>query len=128
MGHDIEEVLGIAAVRRIRELLEERPDAVVTVSDPSGEIVWASELGSRELFGREVAEVEGRSRFDYVHPHDAASVQRAYEQAVQGETVQYAFRAAVSDGEWKPVSTVAWSVMGPSGPLIVAVTVPQGRA
>ena len=124
MDAQVQEILGQGAVRRLRQLLERRADAIVAIGTPSGVVVWASEQGSNELFGRELADFERHNWFGYVHPEDLASVRGKHERAVRGETVQYSCRYRTSNGDWHRVSTVAWPVQAGDEQLIVSVTVP----
>ncbi len=118
----IEDVLGMASVREVRRLLEEMPDAVVTVGDPDGRIRWVSRRGTQASFGRDPSEITGQNRFDYVHPDDRARARRAHGRAATGDTVQYAFRAEAADGTWVPAVTVAWSEMVDRDRVVVSIT------
>ena len=123
--HDLEDVLGVAPLRRLRRLLDQRPDAVVAVGAATGELLWASQPGSSSLFGRELPEFQGRSGFDYVHPHEREVVRKKHQRAAAGEAIRYACKARSADGGWQPVSVVAWPVQTSSGQLIVSITVPR---
>lgn len=124
MTERIDTILGLTAVQRLRELVGDRTDVIVAVDSPEGELQWVSEPGARWMFGRTLSDFKGTSRFDYVHPDDAHTCRRKYEQALAGETVRYSVRAMTAEGDWREMSTVMWQVQGESEPLIVSITVP----
>lgn len=121
MGDELEEILGVAAVQRLRDVVGGRSDAVVAVGTPSGDLLWASGPGSKALFGREPEDFEG-SRFEFIHPDDVAAVKQQHERVVGGATVRYAFRGKIVEGGWREASTVAWPVESEAGQLIVSIT------
>lgn len=124
VGDDqLTDVLDEASVRRIRDLLQDRDDAIVTIADPDGHFLWVSEPGSLGMFGRRPHEVSG-TRFDYTHPEDRSRLRRQLRLAMLGDTVRYTVRGAAADGDWRTVMSVAWAVEGPWGTAIVAITTP----
>ena len=116
------DMLGIDAVRRVRALLAERPDAVVILGDTDGRLLWASAPGSEGLFGRRPESFQGDTRFDYVHPDDVGRARRAFARALEGETVRYQVRALTAGGAWRRVTSVTWCVDGPRGRGVVTIT------
>ena len=118
----LDELLDDAVVRRVRQLVADRQDVIVTLGDEAGRFRWASEPGSRHLFGRTPADVEGHTRFDYVHPDDEARVRRQHARALQGETVSYTIRARAADDGWVAITSVAWAVRAPWGQAILTIT------
>lgn len=120
----LDQILEMPDIRRVQEMLADRRDAVVTVGDVEGRLLWASEAGSTDLFGRIPATFTGHNRFDYVHPDDVEHARRGFERAAARETVEYVIRARTAEDEWKWISTVAWGVEGPQGRVVVAITVP----
>lgn len=123
MSPHIDTVLGMKAVSRLRELVEERCDAIVAVGASNGELLWVSEPGARWMFGRTLSDFQGNSRFDFVHPDDVADCRRKHQRALEGQTVRHTVRALTANGGWQRVATVMWRVEAPSSPLIVSVTV-----
>ncbi len=124
MGRDIRDLLGEGTIARLHELIGDRTDAVVGVATPEAEMVWASAPGSAELFGRELADFERRSQYDFLHPDDHALFRRRLERARSGETVRYVVRARTADGSWLGMSCVAWAVTTNGEQLIVSLAVP----
>ncbi len=122
----LDDVLDDAVVRRVREALADRPDAIVTLGDPQGRLRWASAPGSEGMFGRTPPEVEGHNRWDYIHPDDVARARRGYARALEGETVRYTIRGRAADGSWVTVTSVAWAVSSPWGPAVLAITTAEG--
>lgn len=120
----ITEVLHRPVIERLREVLAERQDVVVTVGDMDGCLLWGSRAGSETMFRRLPEAYLGRSRFDYIHPGDVAHVRRLFAQAVDGETSQYTCRAVTAEGDWRLITSLLWRADGPSGPVMVAITVP----
>lgn len=122
--HDLSEVLRRPEVRRLCELLAEREDAIVTVSATDGRLLWSSRSGSQALFGREPSEFEGHDRFSYVHDDDRDHVRRSFADAVDGNVSRYTFRARTADSDWRRVTSLTWLTEGPSGTVLVTVTLP----
>lgn len=125
MGPDIEDILGDATVSRLRDIVGERTDAVVAVATPDAEMVWASEPGSQEIFGRQQTDFAGHSQFEYLHADDHALFRAKTQLALSGETARFVVRARSADDAWVRVDTVAWAVHTSRGPLIVSIAVPQ---
>lgn len=123
----IEKVLDSAAVRELRRLFDESPEAVVTVGDADGRLWWASRPGSLEGFGREPSSLIGANRFDFVHPDDRSEARRVHRRALDGETVRCVVRARAADGRWLSAATVAWREETDDEPVVVAVTTPLGE-
>lgn len=124
VGDDqLTDVLDEASVRRIRDLLQDRDDAIVTIADPDGHFLWVSEPGSLGMFGRRPDEVDG-TRFDYMHPEDRSRARHQQRLAMHGATVRYTVRGMAADGGWRTVTSVAWTVGGPWGTAIVVITTP----
>lgn len=124
MGPTIDQLVGAETVARLRDAIGDETDAVVGVATIDGRIIWASEAGSTEMFGRSQADFEGTSQYDYVHPDDHGTFRRKMAAAARGETVRYAVRALGADGSWVRVVSVAWVVQSPRGPLVVSIAVP----
>ena len=116
------DMLATDAVRRVRAVLAERPDAIVTLGDTAGHLLWASAPGTEGLFGRAPESIQGNTRFDYVHPDDVGRARRAFTRALEGETVRYQLRARTADGAWRHVTSVSWCVDGPWGQGVVTIT------
>ena len=119
----LQDLLDADAVRRVRTMLAERPDAIVALGDRHGRFLWVSEPGSKGMFGRGPVEVTGHSRWDYVHPHDVARAQSGYARALRGESVRYPVRGRAADGSWVACASTAWSVTTPWGPAVLTITV-----
>lgn len=124
MGTSIHDVVGAETVARLRDTIGDRTDAVVAVATTDCRMVWASDAGSAEMFGRSQADFEGHSQYDYIHPEDQTTFRRKMAAALRGETVRYAVRAMGADGSWVRVVSVAWLVQTPEEPLIVSIAVP----
>ena len=124
MGDEqLEDVLDEGSVRRIRDLLQDRDDAIVTIADPDGHFLWVSAPGSLGVFGRRPEEVSG-TRFDYTHPEDRARLRRQLRLAMLVDTARYTVRGAAADGDWRTVTSVTWAVEGPWGTALVSITTP----
>lgn len=124
MNVRIDTVLEVPTVRRLREVVGRRQDAVVALGTTDGALVWVSRPGAEWVFGRSPADVEGTSRFDYIHPLDLAAYRRKHDLAVQGKTVRYSVRASTADGDWQRVNALMWLVHTEAEPLLVSVSVP----
>ncbi len=120
----LEDVLDSASVRELRRLFDDSPDAVVTLGDEAGRLLWASRPGSLEKYGREPSSFLGRDRFDYIHPEDRAQARRMYGRAADGETVRYVSRARAASGAWVTTATAAWSEDIDGERIVVAITTP----
>lgn len=119
---ELTQVLDSLAVRRIRDLLDARADAVVTIGDADGHLRWASTPGTRGLFGRSPEDFREHNRFDYVHPDDVERARRHHEAALEGQTTRYSLRVRTADDRWKQVSSVAWAVDAPWGRAVITIT------
>lgn len=115
----LDDLLDDEGVRRVRELLADRPDAVVSLLDADGRMLWLSEPGSRGMFGRTPDAVEGQTALDYIHPDDRHRTRDHYAKALAGDTVRWSARALDAEGRWRAVTTVAWGV-GPD--VMVAIS------
>lgn len=120
----LEEVLSRPEIRRLREILAERADVVVTVSEPEGRLLWGSQTGSLSMFGRAPSSFEGQSVYAYVHPDDVAHVRRSFQRAMEDDTANYAARGRAEDGSWRRVILLTWRTDGPSGPALVTIALP----
>ena len=123
----LDDVLDDEVVRRVREVLADRPDAIVTLGDAQGRLRWASAPGTQGMFGRTPPQVEGHSRWDFVHPDDVARARRGFARALEGDTVSYTIRARADDGSWVAVTSVAWAVASPWGLAVLAITTAEGE-
>lgn len=123
MSRRIDAALETPSVRRLRELMEDRSDALVSLATQDGELLWASELGSKRVFGRDLDDFTGTSRFDYIHPDDLPSHRKQHERALRGDTVRATVRAATADGDWTRVTVLMWQVTTELGPLVLSLTV-----
>lgn len=128
MATDVEDLLGDATINRLHELVGDRTDAIVAVATPEAEMVWASAPGSAELFGRQQADFERRSQFEFIHPDDHDLFRWNLELATRGQTVRYVLRAAAADGTWVRLSSIAWAVRTAEGQRIVSIAVPADEA
>lgn len=122
----LDEMLARREILRLREILAERADVIVTISDPEGRLLWGSRTGSLRMFGRSPSSFEGHDQYAYIHPEDVAHVQRHFVRAMSGETVSYTARALAEDGSWRRVMSVTWRTDGPSGPALVTIALPAG--
>ena len=120
----LDEVLARPEIRRLREILAERPDVVVTVSAVDGRLLWGSRTGSLNIFGRTPSSFEGRDVYAYVHPDDLATVQHSFRMAADGETANYTARGHTEDGGWRRVALLTWRTDGPSGHALVTIALP----
>lgn len=120
----LDEVLARPEILRLRELLAERADVIVTISDPDGRLLWGSRTGSLHMFGRTPSSFEGHDQYAYIHADDVAQVRRSFHRAVDGETASYTARARAHDGSWRRVTSVTWRTDGPSGPALVTIALP----
>lgn len=119
------DLLLAADVARLRDLLDDRPDAIVTVTRPDGRLLWGSRAGSEDLFQRRPTEYVDREIWPYIHPDDRDEVAGALRLATLGETATATSRAVVADGHWRWVRTVTWrSNLGTGEMVLVHLTVP----
>lgn len=124
MSRRIQAALETPSVRRLRELMEDRTDTLVSLATQDGELLWASESGSKHVFGRDLDDFQGTNRFDYIHPDDLPQHVKHLERALQDETVRDTVRAKTADGGWKRTTALMWLVHTEQGPLVLTVTVP----
>lgn len=121
MDLDLEDLLSDAALVRLRAVLEERTDAILTLMRPDMTVAWATEPGATHVFRRDSSQYEGRSSREFVHPQDLPSFQRAFDEALAGGTSQWEGRAIDADGAWVIIRVIFWPVR--QGRAVVTVTV-----
>jgi PAS domain S-box-containing protein len=102
-----------------RALIENSSD-LIAVMDNMGTIQFQSPSSMRTL-GYRPAELEGQSAFDFVHPADVASSQRAFAQLMRAEwdpsrALETRFRH--KDGSWRTLEMMGKRLDGPSGELL----------
>jgi PAS domain S-box-containing protein len=124
----LDELVTSSSIDRLREIVRDREDAVVSLLDPDLNLVWVSRPGARAIFGHDPMPFEGRSSFEFIHPDDAERAREALTRAANGETTDYRSRAkAPGENDWIPLRTVCWAVDGPGAGTdirVVAVTMP----
>lgn len=123
---ELSDLLERADVKRLRELLDGRDDAVLWLASEDGIMRWGSTGGSAAMFGRDPSEYVGDSVFDYIDPRDHETVVGGLMGAARaGDSRTMVYRARAADGSWVEVRTVAWLADGADGdPIVVAISVP----
>ena len=121
----LHDLLDNPTIRRLRSMLGDRDDVVVTVSDTAGLFLWGTAAGSRGMFDRSPEDYVGVDRFSYLHPEDVDRCRRRFASAVAGDTVSYTARARAEDGSWRTVAVLEWPTDGPAGPVVLTVTLPS---
>jgi PAS domain-containing protein len=120
--------LAAADVARLRDLLDDRPDAIVTITRSDGRLLWGSRAGSEELFHRRPTDYVDREIWPYIHPDDRDEVAVAVSPSVASRRAPATIRAVAADGHWRRVRTVTWrSSLGTGEVVLVHVTVPATR-
>jgi diguanylate cyclase (GGDEF)-like protein/PAS domain S-box-containing protein len=98
------------AARALARVLELLPDAVVVIDEGLG-VRWANRA-AEELFGRSLADWEGRSGAELVHPADMMLVVSATE-TVQGKAVGTPIEVRVATPEgWRLVEVLGRNALG----------------
>lgn len=125
MGRRMRELLDRDDVRRLQEVLEDRPDALLGLMTADGVIRWVSPAGAMTILGSEPDDYVGTRGMDYVHPDDLDHVAGALARAVgTGASQSVTYRAEAGDGDWVLLRTVIWTVDGPDDEvLVVAISV-----
>jgi PAS domain-containing protein len=125
MGDDqLRQLLLRAEVERLRGILEEREDAVLSLTNAAGEILWASSPGSSSLFRREAQEeFRGHHAAVFVHPGDLRSFDRALEMARAGRTASWEGRALDGEQRWRRVRSIMWRTQNSTELVSVTVAV-----
>lgn len=119
----LERFLSRAEVQRLRGLLEDRSDAIVSLLDAEARVLWATAPGSSGMFGRiDDTDYRGQRALDFVHPDDRHAYARVFASASEGSTVRWRGRAFDSHGRWVPVLSMMWRIQG--GDAVISVTVP----
>jgi hypothetical protein len=120
---ELDELLSRAEMERLRGILEDREDAVLSLMSDAGEILWASAPGSASVFRRERREdYLGHLSSSFIHPDDVEAFERALALARAGGTARWEGRALDAEQRWRPVRSIMWRTH--SGTELVAVTVP----
>jgi transcriptional regulator of aromatic amino acid metabolism len=118
----LHELLSRAEVERLRSILEDREDVVLSLTDENHTILWATRHGSKELFGRDDAAYRGLDASQFVHPSDLADWHRAFARALAGATVRWEGRVLREGGEWVRISNLMWRTH--TGGAVIGVTRP----
>ena len=63
-------LLADSAMVRLRAVLEDRPDAVLSLTAPDLTVLWAATRGAEGVYERDPSQYEGASTWDFVHPDD----------------------------------------------------------
>jgi PAS domain S-box-containing protein len=118
----LHELLSRAEVERLRSILEDREDVVLSLADADFTILWATRPGSKELFGRDDEQYRGLDARQFIHPSDLADWHRAFARALAGATVRWEGRVLREDGEWVRISNLMWRTH--TGGAVIGVTRP----
>jgi PAS domain S-box-containing protein len=107
-GQGLDDLLSKAEVERLRDVLEDRDDAVLSLADEGYAILWATRPGSRGMFGREDEQYQGMDAREFIHPAEVPDWERAFARALAGETVRWEGNVLRGDGSWLRVASVMW--------------------
>lgn len=110
-----------AMMQRLRAVLAEQPDAVVSLHGRDHALVWADEEQARAVYGRARDDYQGREPDQFMPEPDASRFAAALDDALAGSTVEFRGRAFRGDGIEVAVRTVLWPT--PGGDHVVAVSV-----
>lgn len=121
---ELDDVLSDQALARLRRLLAERDDVILSLISADHRLVWATEPGSRMLFGRAPREVVGVAARDLVIPDDAPVLERSLAAALAGETASCRVRATDASGNPHGVRLVIWPTRDRDHALVI--TQPDG--
>ncbi len=107
---------------RFRSIIDGTSDVILSLS-PEGIVEFVSPSATRSL-GWSVAQVVGRSAFDFVHPADVADTQHAMRRILAGERGVRAqeIRLRRTDGSWMLVEALGTMTPGPTGEPMLVVT------
>jgi hypothetical protein len=125
LDDELQQLLSRAELERLRGILEDRDDAVLSLVSGKAEMIWASGAGASRVFRRpELEEYRGQSALQYVHPDDRDNYVSALETAQAGGTARWEGQALDGTGGWVRVRTIMWRAQ--NGTETVMVTVPIG--
>lgn len=93
---------------RLRAILEDRSDAVLSLTAPDLTVLWAAERGAEEIYRRTPEEYEGASTRDFVHPRDLERWEKSVTHALTGAATGFEGRALAGTGEWVRVRSYLW--------------------
>lgn len=114
-------------LKRLRDIIEGRDDAVMLLISDQAEVSWGSASGSVEMFGRNPDEYIGDDPMDFVHPEDRIAVAGSLERAFRThESQAVTHRGQAADGTWVSLRSVVWPVTAADGgQFIVVISVPS---
>jgi hypothetical protein len=121
-GRPLEGLLSRAEVRRLRAVLDEREDTVLSLNDAAGHVLWATAPGARGVFGRHDEQYRGIHASAFLHPDDLRGWERAFARARGGATVEWEGRVSTGTGGYVAVRVLMWRTQ--SGEEILSVTFP----
>jgi hypothetical protein len=119
---ELERLLSRAEVERLRGILEERDDAVLSLVADDMTLLWANRPGSQGVFGRAEEQYQGKDARSFIHADDVREWERGFRRAFDGATVRWEGRALAESGAWVTVRTIMWRTQ--SGAEILSVTTP----
>ena len=124
MSGQLDGLLTDSAMVRLRAVLEDRPDALLSLTAPDLTVLWAATRGAEGLYERGPAEFEGASTREFVHPDDLGRWEAAVEHALSGAATGFQGRAMHRDGRWVPVRSYLWATRHRDA--VVSITVVDG--
>jgi PAS domain S-box-containing protein len=119
---ELAQLLSRAEVERLRGILEERDDAVLSLAAEDMTLLWANRPGSQGVFGRAEEQFQGKDARSFIHTDDVREYERGFQRALEGATVRWEGRALTESGDWVGVRSLMWRTQ--SGTEILAVTTP----
>jgi PAS domain S-box-containing protein len=119
---ELELLLSRAEVERLRAILEERDDAVLSLVAEDMTLLWATRPGSQAVFGRAEEQYQGKDARSFIHPDEVREWERGFRRALDGATVRWEGRAMTESGAWVGVRSLMWRTQ--SGREILGVTTP----
>jgi hypothetical protein len=119
---ELEQLLSRAEVGRLRGIIEERDDAVLSLAAEDMTLLWATRPGSQGVFGRAEEQYQGKDARSFIHPDEVREWERGFRRALGGATVRWEGRAMTESGAWVGVRTLMWRTQ--AGSEILGVTTP----
>jgi hypothetical protein len=125
-GRRLEALLSKAEVTRLRRILDERDDALLSLNDAAGHVLWATAPGARGVFGRDDDQYRGLHASAFLHPADLPGWERAFAEARRGATVEWEGRVSTADDGYVLVRVLMWRTQSGDEILSVTFTLPRG--
>ncbi|MCC5947098.1 MAG: PAS domain-containing protein [Nitriliruptoraceae bacterium] len=121
---DLHTLLDSAMMRRLQQLLDREPQAIVSLVDPDHRIVWADEARAEAIYGRRSTDYESQPIDAFLPAPEAERFRAAIQTAFAGHTATYAGATLAADGSTRRARTVLWPTSDHRFVVVISLVAP----